>query len=69
MTFLSHPACSFGFIQDFLDRYAALQMQKTVSAYLSCEQILSFDLHGSRPIKGSNVDSLVYMSGDSPFIA
>ena len=28
MTFLSHPACSSGFIQDFLDQYAALQMQK-----------------------------------------
>ena len=32
MTCLSHPTCSSGFIQDFLDQYAALQMQKTVSA-------------------------------------
>ena len=33
MTFLSHSACSSGFIQDFLDHFA-LQMQKAVSAYL-----------------------------------
>ena len=31
---LSHPACSSGFIQDFLDHNAALQMQNAVSAYL-----------------------------------
>ena len=34
MIFLSHPACSSAFIQNFLDHYAALQMQKAVSAYL-----------------------------------
>ena len=42
-------------------------MQKAVSAYF--EQILHFGLHGSRPIIGSNIDSIVEMSGDSPFIA
>ena len=41
--------------------YAVLQKQ--------CEQILPFGLHGSGPIIGSNVCSIVYMSGDSPFIA
>ena len=34
MTFLSHLACTFGFIKDFLDHNAALQMQMVVSAYL-----------------------------------
>ena len=36
--FLSHPACSSGFIQDFLDHYAALQMQKAVSAFWLARQ-------------------------------
>ena len=34
MTFLCHLACTFGFIKDFLDHNAALQMQMVVSAYL-----------------------------------
>ena len=33
MTFLSHPACSSGFILDFLDYYT-LEWQKAVSAAL-----------------------------------
>ena len=33
MTFLSHPSCFSGFIQDFLDHYT-LEWQKEVSAYL-----------------------------------
>ena len=46
--------------------YAALQIQEAASA---SEQILSFGLHGSRLIIGSNVGSIVYTSGYSPFIA
>ena len=34
ITFASHLACSSGLIQNFLDHYTALQMQKAVSAYL-----------------------------------
>ena len=30
---------------------------------------MNFGLNGSRPIIGSNVGSMMYMSGDSPFIA
>ena len=41
-------------------------MQKAVSANLQSEQMLSFGLHGSWPIIGSNAGSIV---GDSPFIA
>ena len=33
MTFLNHPACSSGCIQDFLDHYT-LEWQNAVSAYL-----------------------------------
>ena len=55
MTFLSHPACFSGFIQDFLEQYAALLMQKAVSA--------CFGLHGSRPMIKSNVGSMMFMSG------
>ena len=44
-------------------------MQKAVSAHLQSEQILHFGLHGTRPIIGSNVGSIVDMSGDPPFIA
>ena len=69
MTFVSHPACSSGFIYNFLDHYAALQMQKAVSAYLQSEQILPFGLHGSMPIIGSIVGSMMYMPCDSPFIS
>ena len=68
MTFLRHPSCSSGLFQDFPDHYT-LEWQKAISAYLYNEQILPFGLHGSRPIIGSNIGSIVDMSGDSPFIA
>ena len=34
MTFLSHPSCSSGFIQDFLNLQTALQKQKIVSPFV-----------------------------------
>ena len=52
-----------------MSHYAALQMQKAVSAYLLSEKILPFGLHGSRPKIWLNVGLIVDMSGDSPFIA
>ena len=70
MTFLNHPACSSGFIKDFLDNNATLKIQKAVSAYLLVKLAdTAFGLHGSRSIIGSNVGLIMYMSGDSPFIA
>ena len=34
MTFLRHPSCSSGLIQDFLDLYT-LEWQKAVSAFIA----------------------------------
>ena len=62
MTFLSHPACSSGFIQVFLDHYAALKNKRWY--LLTCKV-----RNGSRLMIGSNVGSMMHMSCDSPFIA
>ena len=85
MTFLSHPTCSSGLIYDFVDHYTLLngkrQFLLTCKVSRHCTMLLfKFKrqylltckvrrLHGSRPIIGSNVGSIVYTSGDSPFIA
>ena len=43
--------------------------QYLLTCKVSSEQILSFGVHDSRPMIWSNVGSMMYMSGDSPFIA
>ena len=63
----SHPLCSSGFIQDFLDHYNALQRQYLLTCKVRKYCILA--LYDSKPIVGFNVGSMVYMSGHSPFIA
>ena len=55
-----------------------LSLECLTSCLLSCQSgvcvcvcvcVWPFGLHGSRPIIGSNIGSIVDMSGDSPFIA
>ena len=64
MTFLSHPSCYFGFIQDFL----AVQRQKAVSAHIQISRYypLALELY---MLELYIVASVMYMPGDSPFIA
>ena len=69
IAFLSHLAYSSGFIQDFLDHYTALQRQRQYLLTCKVSKYCSLALHGSRPIIRTNVGLMMYMSGDSPFIA
>ena len=64
MTSLSHPSYYFGFIQDFL----AVQRQKAVSAHIQVSRyyLLALKLY---MLELYIVPSVMYMPGDSPFIA
>ena len=48
--------------------YCSAKAKDSICSLVS-EQILPFGLHDSRPIIGSNVGSMMYILGDSPFIA